>query len=217
MKYNKHIIIMLICLLMAAFMSCRYEAKKKYTKNNPKPSAKPKFIDTPIVFIQPLGEVKPDNIEVVKRGVIGFFGYKCVVRPKLELTKDLLAKSKTRYDAEKILAKFTTKDNLLIITQKDIASRNEELKDDEWGVCGLGQRPGKVCVISTFRLKNNVPVSKMHERLTKVALHEIGHNLGLEHCTSGTNCMMNAANGSVKEIDKERLWFCDKCRRKLKK
>jgi len=53
------------------------------------------------------------------------------------------------------------------------------------------------------------------ERLDKIVLHEIGHNLGLDHCTNDPQCMMNAANGSIKEVDQERIWFCDKCRKTL--
>jgi predicted Zn-dependent protease len=27
--------------------------------------------------------------------------------------------------------------------------------------------------------------------------------------------MMNDANGTVKQVDKERVWFCEKCRKQL--
>ena len=213
---QKLLIIVIQFALVATAFSCKNEPQKKNINNTLQAAVKPSVIDTPIVFIQPLGEVNSDNIEVVKRGVIGFFGYKCIVKPKLELNKDLLAKSKTRYEASKILAKFDGKDNLLILTEKDIACKNDKPKVDEWGIFGLGRRPGKVCVISTFRLKRNVSKDLSHERLVKVCLHEIGHNIGLEHCTSGTNCMMNDANGTIREVDSEKLWFCEACMSKVK-
>ena len=72
-------------------------------------------------------------------------------------------------------------------------------------------RPGSTCVISIFRLKKNVSKAKLLDRLKKVALHEIGHNLGLEHCTNNKQCMMTSASGTVKQVDKEKIWFCKKC------
>ena len=214
----KNILLLTIvfCAVGITNFSCKSDSKKPVNKIAIKAVAKLKVIDTPVVYIQPLGQVGPENIDVVVENVKSFFGYKCVVKPEVNLTPDLLAKSKTRYEASKILAKFDGKDNLLILTEKDIACKNDKPKVAEWGIFGLGRRPGKVCVISTFRLKRNVSKDLSHERLVKVCLHEIGHNIGLEHCTSGTNCMMNDANGTIREVDSEKLWFCEACMSKVK-
>jgi archaemetzincin len=48
--------------------------------------------------------------------------------------------------------------------------------------------------------------------LVKVALHEIGYNLGMEHCDIDKKRMMNDANGTIKQVDAEKVWLCDKCR-----
>ena len=102
----------------------------------------------------------------------------------------------------------------MIITEKDICHFKDKLRPD-YGIFGLGLRPVKTCVISIFRLKRWVSKQKTLERLEKVALHEIGHNLGLKHCTYNKACMMNDANGTIKQVDKERVWFCEKCRKQL--
>jgi archaemetzincin len=65
-------------------------------------------------------------------------------------------------------------------------------------------------------LKRNASKELFQERLAKVCLHEIGHNLGLPHCTSGDKrCFMNDAKGSIKEVDQEKLFLCEKCKKQL--
>ena len=173
-------------------------------------------IHTPkTIYIQPLGDVNQEYLTYVKNSVTDFYGYTCVIQPKINLTKDILAASKTRYEASKILNKFKSNKNVLLITEKDIAYR-KSASFPEWGIFGLGLRPGKTCVISTFRLKKGVTKQKMLVRLKKVALHEIGHNLGLIHCTHHKDCLMNDAKGTIQQVYREKIWFCSKCSKVIK-
>lgn len=168
-----------------------------------------------VIHILPLGNVNDDVINIIESTIYEFYGYKCVVGAKVPLTKDVLADSKTRYEAGRILAKYKSRENLLIITEKDIAFRKGAIK--EWGIFGLGYRPGRTCVVSTSRIKRKVTITVFKERLKKICIHEIGHNLGLNHCTSGNvKCLMNDAKGTIKQVDREGLYFCAQCVRLLK-
>ncbi len=166
------------------------------------------------INIQPLGAVSPVYINQIKKSVKSFYGYDCVVRPKKEITKDMLSRVTKRIDAKKALRSNLSFDNLLIITEKDICY-NKNKSNPEWGIFGLGSQPGRTCIVSTFKLKRGVSQQKILERLEKVALHEIGHNLGLNHCTNNKECMMSAANGTIQQVDNEKVWFCEKCRKQL--
>jgi archaemetzincin len=200
MARRRLLLLALLGLVVAAVITA-YHATK------PKPQT--------VIYIQPLGEVPNDYLTFLQQSVTRFYGYQCVVKPAVPLTPDLLAASQTRYEASKILHQFNSTQNLLLITTKDIAHRKSATQP-EYGIFGLGYRPGTTCVVSTFRLHRKVSRTQCLERLEKVALHELGHNLGLPHCTHDKHCMMQAAQGTIKQVDLEKVWFCGKCRGKIR-
>jgi archaemetzincin len=167
-----------------------------------------------VIFIRPLGNVNPEYVSFVKSSIEDFYGFKCEVLSKVEVSDDILSKSKKRCDANKILTKFKTDSNIVLVTERDICQKRGKV--DEYGIIGLGFCPGKVCVISTCRIKNKVTKKSFYNRLKKVTLHEMGHNLGIPHCSNSDRCLMNDAKGTVKTIDKEGLFICDKCVEKIK-
>jgi archaemetzincin len=160
--------------------------------------------------------VKPSTVAIIKQAVKDFYHSEVVVDSAIPITADIYTKSKLRLDAPKILDKYDVGKNVLLITESDIAHRNDARNIDEWGIFGLGKRPGKICVVSTFRIHNNVSDSLFQMRLKKIVIHEIGHNIGLNHCTNNKRCLMHAANGTIKKVDSEAMWFCEKCRGRLK-
>jgi archaemetzincin len=191
----KKLIVLVIFLLSFLVFSCNKQPK--------------------VIYIQPLGNVSQKYIDVAKKAVKSFYGYDCIEKKKIEVTTDILSKITKRVEANKLLSKYKSSQNTLILTEKDICHFKDKLRPD-YGIFGLGLRPGNICVVSTFRLLKNVSKQKTYERLSKVALHEIGHNLGLPHCTYHKECMMNDANGTIQQIDNEKVWFCAKCMKQIK-
>ena len=44
--------------------------------------------------------------------------------------------------------------------------------------------------------------------LSKVAIHEVGHGLGLPHCKSGNLCLMKNVGGDIANIKQQPMKFC---------
>jgi len=200
--------ILIPAMIFILFLFSNFQ-KKQFNSSDDK-----LFSDKTIVYILPLGEVKSDYVNSIKNSIEDFYGVKCVIKNKVPLTDDILTKSKLRYDTEKILSKFNSNNFTIVITEKDISCRDG--KYPEWGIFGLGLLPGKICVLSSHRLKKNVTHKIVMERLNKVAVHELGHNFSLGHCSNSKNCFMNDADGTIKQVDREKIWLCDKCRKIIK-
>lgn len=167
------------------------------------------------VYLQPIGNVDKTYMYVVEEILENRYKVVCVMLPAIQATPNILTKSKTRYDAQKIMDVHGKLTYTMFITEIDIAYKKSD-KIPEWGILGLAQRnPGNYCVISTYRLQN-VSKKLTMERLQKIALHEMGHCFGLAHCTKNDYCLMNAANGTIRQVDKETMHFCYYCLNFLK-
>lgn len=131
---------------------------------------------------------------------------------RLEIKEDIkeaYSKKRDQYDAYRYLSLCdkTGKDNdkiVLGITDVDLFVPRLNF------VFGLAQKNGYGCIISTNRLGEG---KILEERISKEAVHEIGHVVGLEHCLNN-NCVMYFSN-SLLDTDRKTGWFCDDCLNKF--
>jgi len=166
------------------------------------------FID-----LQPFGEFDSCMLELEKKEIESFYSVKCRILPAIQLPGMSYYPPRNRYRADSLLDFLETYKpgniNFIVgLTAEDISCTKEPHAD--YGIFGLGFMPGHSCVISTYRLGKNVSHAKLKERLTKVVLHELGHNFGLDHCST-LNCLMEDAGGTIKSVDREQKAVCSKC------
>ena len=138
------------------------------------------------------------------------------VLDKTALPSYAFYKPRQRYIADSLLVflKATNRnkyEKIIGITVKDISTRKGDIEN--WGILGLGFCPGEACVVSTFRAgKNKISYKDFLRRITTLALHELGHTYGLEHCPV-QSCLMKDAEGKMNLDDGDA--YCNKCRNYL--
>jgi archaemetzincin len=166
------------------------------------------------IHILQLGKIDTTIIDNISKGLNKFYNKKIIVDKAESIDTSLLTKSRKRYSASSILKKYKDlRNTTLIIIDKDISIKKGNI--DEWGIFGLGNKPGKICVVSPLRPRWNSTPKLFNERMQKISIHEIGHNLGLKHCTNDSHCLMSAAKGTIKQVDLEKMFFCASCKKAI--
>ena len=173
----------------------------------------------PVLFIQPLGEELPtEEIASVRQALVGFYNVRIRVLPRVDLPEQAYYEPRRRYRAEIILPFLLEKlpsdaDRILGLTGVDISTEKGDIKD--WGIIGKANLGGKECLVSAFRCRRRsterLPPSIL---LAKVAVHEVGHTLGLDHCAT-RGCLMEDARGQLRTCERA-FDICPHCRNRLK-
>lgn len=188
---------------------------------------KDKTLPRATVGIQPYKPLNRRQADTIAAVIAKVYGFRVHVLKALPIPAQTLVNEKSpRYRAEKILKIQREQipdslDYILGMTSYDISTTKRDddgnvktpaAKYSDWGILGLGYRPGQSCVVSTFRIKGDD--KKFMERLKKICVHEIGHNLGLDHCKTD-GCVMTDAAETIATVDHVRLTPCATCKRRL--
>lgn len=165
---------------------------------------------TKTIIIQPFGNFSKTEASAVFQSIKKLYPH-VILKEPIALPSPAFYKPRNRYKADSLLnflsSKIPENDVVIGLTEKDISTTKGKYKD--WGVMGLGFCPGNACVVSTFRLKKD----NLSSQFYKVAIHELGHTQGLQHCTAKT-CLMRDGEGK-NNLDNE-FDFCEKCKFFLK-
>jgi predicted Zn-dependent protease len=151
------------------------------------------------------------NVKQVQQTIEQFYAIKTTV-VKATMPESASAHDRGRYKAEKILAYLQQQypnQKVIALTSKDICTNLNG--QPCWGIFGLNYLGKPYSVSSVHRIK-----SDKANLLSKVAIHEVGHSLGLPHCKSGNPCLMKDAAGKLATIKQQPMKFCNDCSRLIK-
>ena len=161
--------------------------------------------------------IPPSAIDAVSKVLLDSLGIKVQVISGPALPDSLWSSGRKRYRSASLLQWMGERSGLysveyqLLVTDKDLGVDygGEYLK----GANGLSIQGGKYAVISDYRLHQfGRSRDSVDYYLGKVALHETGHLLGLNHCKM-PHCIMESVE--VKQHITSIGGFCVDCRKKI--
>lgn len=172
------------------------------------------------VVLVTLGKVSPDIVDEVEAQLRAHLQVDVRRIDGMKLPKAAWYAPRKRWRADKLLdflleqipdAPQTTR--ILGLTESDISTTKDPFPD--WGIFGLGFAPGQAAVVSSYRLKKKAK-NRAHVlfRVSNVAIHEVGHTFGLQHCEEA-NCPMQDAEGGITNTDTANADLGPECQAEL--
>ena len=165
------------------------------------------------IVISPIGNFGSEITEPVKKEIYRIFGFPALIIPVLEDVDFAFDSGRNQYHSTSILQQleksapsFAIK--VIAVTKVDlfipILTR----------VYGEAQLGGKACLVSTYRLKDQISAAHpgviFTQRIIKEAIHELGHTFNLRHCQEHV-CIMHYCRTEL-DVDRKSDQLCRYCK-----
>ena len=175
--------------------------------------------DRETVALVPLGPVDQRVLREIGEAIVDELHVRVRVDPRREMPAKAWYPPRSRYRAQAILdtmSEWGIDDafRVIAVTEKEISARSQLVPD--WGVGGLAIVGGRYAVVSTYLVrKASRDEGDLFRRVRSLALHEVGHTLGMPHCGVFA-CLMRDANGKlIRSLDLSTGRWCGRCRRRV--
>ena len=164
------------------------------------------------IVISTIGDFESGLFKSLSHKISRVFGCSTKTTPILENVDFALDKGRNQYHSTLILERLANEApsqaiKVLAITDVDLFI---PILTHVFGEAQLG---GKACIISTYRLKDNLSPINAREaflhRVVKEAIHELGHTFNLRHCPDD-NCLMHYCR-SEDDVDRKSEELCRYC------
>ena len=180
-----------------------------------------------IIVLQPLGNYETAQLNFISIEISNFYNRKVIILNSVNIPATFRTiKDGELYSADSILNMLSGILNDDIIEVVGLPHKNIYLLKKETNrikvpffdnsvqdVFGFGDFSGNCSVISDYMFKTKDTIIFKH-RLRTVTFHEMGHNLGLDHCRVD-QCIMSDNNGKLSLLDKCGNDYCPDCKSKL--
>jgi archaemetzincin len=166
------------------------------------------------IELQPVGEIGPGLLEGLQENLVSIIGYAVTINPPVPVPQQAYDAGRGQYLADTVIEElypFKKKGSYLLgVTEVNLFTQGKNF------VFGEASPATEVAVISLFLLHGQGATPEdglLLERAIKEAVHEIGHLLGMDHCSDG-QCVMTFS-GSLIDTDLKNARFCSKCQPRL--
>jgi len=166
-----------------------------------------------ILSLVPVGHVEREHLELLGERLALRLQVACLIQPPWQNGEFAYNRARGQYHSTEILRRLvqdphTESWRILGVTEVDLYI---PILTFVFGEAQLGQA---AALVSTHRLRPEfygMPKDPelLQARLLKEALHELGHTLGLRHC-SNYLCVMSSSH-SAERIDLKQADFCPAC------
>jgi archaemetzincin len=161
--------------------------------------------------LSPIGPMPEDLLTAVAAAVTEAFGCRAVVIRLLDDADFAYHAQRHQYHSTAILERLAQEapDHALKILGLTSVDLFIPILTHVFGEAQLG---GRACVVSTCRLLPHaypMPGDGPYQRLTKEAVHELGHTFDLRHCKDPA-CVMHFCR-SEEDVDRKSRRFCRYC------